>query len=169
MHHTFHFAWFDQPTNYGCPDYTTLSSLPIILPSLGQIFSLATYTASHSFPFCPSLMVMLPYKCTVKNTVYIILRAFNGERNLKDSLNYTFVEKLILFRWGLGLHSGYQTSSFIYLPLHLLTGTLPYYRLTQAKKRLKFPLNIVELFNWTAVEMEIMWDTTHLWILVTCV
>jgi len=38
-------------------------------------------------------MVTLPYKSTGKNTVYIILRAFNGERKLEDSLlNNTFAE-----------------------------------------------------------------------------
>jgi len=54
-----------------------------------------------------------------------------------------------------------------YLPLHLHTGTLPYYRFTQAKKSLKFPLKIVKLFNWTDVEMENMKDNRHLLILVT--
>jgi hypothetical protein len=36
---------------------------------------------------------MLPYKSTGKNTVYIILSAFNDERKLKDNpLNNTSVE-----------------------------------------------------------------------------
>jgi hypothetical protein len=37
---------------------------------------------------------MPPYKSTGKNTVYIVLCAFSGERKLKESpLNNTFVEQ----------------------------------------------------------------------------
>jgi len=40
-------------------------------------------------------MVMLPYKSIGKNTVYIILYAFNSDRKLKETLlNNIFVEQI---------------------------------------------------------------------------
>jgi hypothetical protein len=75
--------------NYECSDYTTFSSLLLRISVHSKIVS-----SAPSIPFSISLMVMPPYKSTGKNTVYIVLYGFNGERKLKASpLNNTFIEQ----------------------------------------------------------------------------
>jgi len=55
-------------TNYECSDYTTFSSLLLLIPVYSHIVS-----SAPSIPFCTSLMPR--YRSTSKNTAYIFLYA----------------------------------------------------------------------------------------------